>query len=64
MLLEKRLKQLGMTKKDLAEALGITPESVYRWDTPPKYALVYLDMKETVDKADDLVQYMKEKWNL
>ena len=42
MTLDKRLKQLNMTKKDLADALGITPEAVYRWEDTPKYADAYI----------------------
>ena len=60
MTLEKRLKALGMTKKGLADALGVTPECVYRWENTPKYADCYLlqleQYKELRDSIGELIK--------
>lgn len=45
--LNERIAALRMRKKDFAELMGLTPEAVSRWgDSPPRYALVILDMLE------------------
>ena len=43
--MESQLKRLGLTKRQLAEDLGYSPEQVTRWkNNPPKHVIVYLDL--------------------
>ena len=43
--MESQLKRLGLTKRQLAEDLGYSPEQVTRWkNKPPKHVIVYLDL--------------------
>ena len=40
-----RILQAGITRKELAERLGVTTDAIYRWKgNPPKYAEVVLDL--------------------
>ena len=59
-MLEKRLKQLNMTKKDLADALKVTPEAVYRWTGIPGYAEAYLSEKEAIEKLKENIRRIIE----
>jgi len=58
--LKQRLKRLDMTQKDLADALGINPVSVSRWETTPTYADAFLkgveryyNLKEQIRKLGE-----------
>ena len=55
--LRNRLKRVGMTQKDLADALGVNPVSVSRWETTPKYADAFL---KGVERYYELRQSIKE----
>jgi hypothetical protein len=36
----------GMTKQDLANEIGVWPESISRWgDYPPVYAVAYMELR-------------------
>lgn len=39
---EAALKQLDMTKTELAEVIGIGRNRIYKWKEPPKYVVAYL----------------------
>lgn len=39
------LKQAGLRKKTLADLLGLTPETISKWQgDPPRYATAYLEL--------------------
>lgn len=45
------LKKLGLTKREFAERLGVSPHQVSVWkEKPPRYAMAYLELllKEVV----------------
>jgi DNA-binding transcriptional regulator YiaG len=44
------LAETGLSKAELARRLGIDPATVIRWDTPPKYAMTYLELLAKVKK--------------
>lgn len=51
-----RLKTLGLTKSKLAREMGIKPNTVSKWgDSPPGYALAYLDLLERLHKLERVV---------
>ncbi|MFZ5783987.1 MAG: helix-turn-helix domain-containing protein [Pseudomonadota bacterium] len=51
------LKALGWSKAELARRLGIHPNSVSKWASPPQYAMAYLRQSLGIkDLADRLVR--------
>ena len=40
-----RLSAIGMTRKDLAQSLGVSLSSIYHWRELPKYVEAYLDAR-------------------
>ena len=60
--LESALKELRLNKKGLAEELGITPATVYRWTAPPVYAIAYLRVSlQNRDLTNQLVDMVINK---
>ena len=44
-----KLKELGLTKKQLSKELGVSPEQVTRWgEDPPRYAVAYVNLMREV----------------
>lgn len=51
--MDKKLKQLGINKKDLAEKLGVHAQTVSSWsDIPPKYVDTFLDALLEIQKLN------------
>ena len=44
------LAETGLSKAELARRMGIHPSSVSHWDTPPKYAMTYLELLAKVKR--------------
>lgn len=58
-----RLKGLKMTKKELADSLGMAPESIYRWGIIPDYAVAYIELLEDKQIAMKKVSdFLEEMW--
>ena len=58
------LKEAGMTRKDFAIWLGISPATISGWgDRWPNYAVItlqqYIELKEYVGLKEDLRKFLK-----
>ena len=51
------LEKLGMTKGDLAKALGIRPQTIYRWKKLPGYVEAYLRLSLMIQAAGGCEAY-------
>jgi transcriptional regulator with XRE-family HTH domain len=52
-----RLKALSLSRAELARRLGLEAETVYRWkNDPPQYALAYVELLETMQRAARMMQ--------
>ena len=38
------LESCDISKRELAKRLGISPQAVSNWATPPRYAIAYLEL--------------------
>ena len=53
--LDKALELLGWRRADLARRLGLSPESVSRWEVLPEYVVAYLDAMLNLKRARDFL---------
>lgn len=51
-----RLDALGMSRKDLAQSLGVSLSSIYHWRDIPKYADAYLRQREWLAWRDEVAE--------
>jgi DNA-binding transcriptional regulator YiaG len=52
-----RLKSMRLSKAELARRLGLEAETVCRWkNDPPQYALAYVELLETMQRAARMMQ--------
>lgn len=51
--LDAQLKELGMTKAELAKALGILRATVYKWKVIPEYVHGYLILMKELKREKD-----------
>lgn len=58
---DKLLTELGWARNELARRLGLAPESISRWQVPPRYALVYLRAMTHIKALRDEMNRLAKK---